>query len=101
MGNGPIKLNLNFFWKIWISKKLPHKKPTASVEIHILIEFVKQNDNYSIYEADICTDALIGLQDIVCKFIAILVDICGHSWILSGKIVLFLGIFFVSKVSTK
>ena len=68
---------------------MPHKKPTASVEIHILIEFVKQDDNYSIYEADICTDALIGLQDIVCKFIAILVDICGHRWILSGKIVLF------------
>ena len=50
-----------------------------SVEIHILIEFVKQNDNYSIYDADICTDALIRLQDIVYKFIAILVDICGHS----------------------
>ena len=48
MGNGPIKLNLKFFWKIWISKKLPHEKPTASLEIHILIEFVKQNKSYSI-----------------------------------------------------
>ena len=62
-----------------LKQKLPHKKPTASCENHILIEFVKQNDNFSIYKDDICTDALIGLQDIVCKFIAILVDICGHS----------------------
>ena len=81
MGKGPFKLNLKFFWKIWISKKLPHKKPTASVEIHILIEFVKQNDNHSIYEADICTDALIGPQDILSKFSEILVHICGHSWV--------------------
>ena len=47
----------------------------ASVEISILIVFVKQNENYSRYEADICTDALKGTQDIVCKFIAILVII--------------------------
>ena len=58
---------------------MPTQKPTASVEICILIEFVKQSENYSIYEADICTDALKGTKDIVCKFIAILVDICRHS----------------------
>ena len=27
---------------------IAHKKPTASVKIHILIEFVKQNDNHSL-----------------------------------------------------
>ena len=76
-----IKLNLNFFWKISISKKLPPEKPTSSVEICILLEFVKQNDNYSTYEADFCTDALIGLQDNVCKISEILVDIFRHSWV--------------------
>ena len=43
------------YW--WISKKLPPQKQTASVEISILIEFVKQNKNYSRYDADICKDA--------------------------------------------
>ena len=65
-GYGSIKLNLNLFWKIWICKKLPPQKPTASLEISILIEFVKQNENDSRYEADICTDALKGTGDIVC-----------------------------------
>ena len=45
---------------------MPQEKPRASAKICILIEFVKQNDNYLTYEADICTDALLGLQDKVC-----------------------------------
>ena len=51
----------------------------ASVEIDILIEIAKQNKNHSTYEAYIHTDALIGKQHIVCKNLAILVDICRHS----------------------
>ena len=63
------------------------------MEICILLKFVKQNENSSIYEADICTDALIGTQDIEFWFVAILVDICGHSWILDSMIVLVSAIF--------
>ena len=43
-----------------------NKRLLWTSEISILIEFVKQNENDSRYEADICTDALKGTGDIVC-----------------------------------
>jgi len=61
---------------------LPPEKPAATAESHILMEFVKQNEIYSIYWADIHTYGQVGAQNIICKFTAILVNICSLSRIL-------------------
>jgi len=39
---------------------LPSEKPAATAESHILMEFVKRNENYSEYRADIYTDGQVG-----------------------------------------
>ena len=54
---------------------MPPEKPAATAENHILMEFVQQNENYPIYWAD----GQVGAPNIMCKFTAILVNICSLS----------------------
>ena len=63
------------------------------------MEFVKQNENYSIYWADIYTDGQVGAQNILCKFTAILVNICSLSRILKLYFTGFLTNFFLENLN--
>ena len=57
---------------------MPPEKLAVAAEICNLIEFVKPNENYSVYWVEICTDGLLSNKKKTCKFTASLVDICSH-----------------------
>jgi len=65
------------------------------------MEFVKQNENCSIYWADIHSDGQVGAQNIICKFTAILVSICSLSRILKSYFIGFLTYFFLKNKNFK